>query len=109
MPTFGKAELRNLAKVISSGTFCDKRGGYMDQFRDDFAKALRSRHAISGATAMLLMQAIPGAIGAGARSDRHGRKIGETRSGHESETFSALAYSARRAAMGSRSAARVAG
>lgn len=40
MPTFGKAEIRNLAKVIRSGTFCGKRGGYMDQFRDDFTKAL---------------------------------------------------------------------
>jgi len=66
MPSFGKAEIRNLTKVIQSGTFCDKRGGYMDRFRDDFAKALKAKHAISGATAMLLMQAIPGAIGAGA-------------------------------------------
>lgn len=66
MPKFGKEEIRNLAKVIESGCFCDMRGGYMDEFRGDFAKALEARHSISGATAMLLMQAIPGAIGAGA-------------------------------------------
>ena len=66
MPTFGKAEIRNLAKVAQSGCFCDWRGGYMDRLREDFARALKARHAISGATAMLLMQAIPGAIGAGA-------------------------------------------
>lgn len=64
MPTFGKEEILNLTKVIESGWFCDKRGGFMDQFRDDFAKALDVRHAITGATAMVLMQAIPGAIGA---------------------------------------------
>ena len=66
MPKFGQAEIRNLTKVIQSGGFCDKRGGYMDMFRHDFAKALKAKHAISGATAMLLMQAIPGAIDAGA-------------------------------------------
>ena len=66
MPKFGKAEIRNLKKVIESGCFCDKRGGFMDQFRHDFARDLKARHAITGATAMLLMQAIPGAIGAGA-------------------------------------------
>lgn len=66
MPTYGKAEIRNLTKVIESGCFCDKRGGFMDQFRHDFAKALETKHAISGGAAMLLMHAIPGAIGAGA-------------------------------------------
>ena len=38
----------------------------MDQFREDFAGALGAKHAIAGATAMLLMHAIPGAIDAGA-------------------------------------------
>lgn len=66
MPTFGKAEIRNLTRVIESGWFCDKQGGYMDKFRDDFARTLKAKHAISGATAMVLMQAIPGAIDAGA-------------------------------------------
>ena len=65
MPTFGQAEIRNLTQVIRSGVFCDKRGGFMDQFRHDFARALHAKHAVSGATAMLLMQAIPAAIGAG--------------------------------------------
>lgn len=66
MPRYGKAEIRNLAKVIENGVFCDTRGGFMDRFRKDFATALRAKHAISAATAMLLMQAIPGAIDAGA-------------------------------------------
>jgi dTDP-4-amino-4,6-dideoxygalactose transaminase len=66
MPNFGQEEILNLTKVIESGWFCDKRGGFMDQFREDFAKTLGTKHAITGATAMLLMQAIPGAIGAGA-------------------------------------------
>ncbi len=66
MPNYGKEEIENLTKVIESGWFCDKAGGFMDQFRQDFARALGARHAIAGATAMLLMQAIPGAIGAGA-------------------------------------------
>jgi len=65
MPKFGKAEIRNLTKVVESGCFCDKAGGFMDQFRHDFARALHAKHAITGATAMLLMQAIPAAIGAG--------------------------------------------
>ncbi len=65
MPTFGEAEIRNLTQVIRSGIFCDKQGGFMDQFRHDFAHALHARHCICGATAMLLMQAIPAAIGAG--------------------------------------------
>jgi perosamine synthetase len=66
MPTFGPEEISNLTEVIESGWFCDKAGGFMDQFREDFAKALGVKHAIAGATAMVLMQAIPGAIGAGA-------------------------------------------
>ena len=66
MPVYGKEEILNLTKVIESGWFCDKPGGFMDQFRKDFAEALGARHAITGATAMLLMHAIPGAIGAGA-------------------------------------------
>ena len=41
MPRYGKAEIRNLTKVIESGSFADKRGGFMDKFRTDFAKALR--------------------------------------------------------------------
>jgi len=66
MPRFGQEEIRNLAKVIESGWFCDKRDGFMDKFRQDFAETLGARHAIAGATAMLLMHAIPAAIGAGA-------------------------------------------
>ena len=66
MPRYGKAEIRNLAKVIESGVFCDKRGGFMDRFRSDFARALHAKHALSAGSAMLLMHAIPGAIGAGA-------------------------------------------
>jgi dTDP-4-amino-4,6-dideoxygalactose transaminase len=66
MPEFGEAEIRNLTKVIESGDFCDKRGGFMDQFRADFAEALGAKHALTGGSAMLLMHAIPGAIGAGA-------------------------------------------
>jgi dTDP-4-amino-4,6-dideoxygalactose transaminase len=65
MPIYGQEEIDNLTRVIESGTFCDKPGGFMDQFRDGFAAALGAKHAITGATAMLLMQAIPGAIGAG--------------------------------------------
>ncbi|MDK1032093.1 MAG: DegT/DnrJ/EryC1/StrS family aminotransferase, partial [Planctomycetia bacterium] len=64
MPRYGKEEIRNLTKVIESGVFCDTRGGFMDKFRADFAKALHTKHAICGATAMVLMHAIPGAIGA---------------------------------------------
>lgn len=66
MPTFGRAEISNLTRVIKTGCFCDKRGGFMDQFRHDFAHALQAKHAITGGSAMLLMHAIPGAIGAGA-------------------------------------------
>jgi dTDP-4-amino-4,6-dideoxygalactose transaminase len=66
MPKYGQPEIRNLTKVIKSGCFCDYRGGFMDKFRSDFAKTLHAEHAIAGATAMLLMHAIPPAIGAGA-------------------------------------------
>ena len=66
MPVYGQEEITNLTKVIESGWFCDKPDGFMDQFRGDFAAAMGARHAITGATAMLLMQAIPGAIGTGA-------------------------------------------
>jgi perosamine synthetase len=66
MPRFGKEEIANLTKVIESGNFADKRGGFMDAFRADFSQALGSKHAITGGSAMLLMHAIPGAINAGA-------------------------------------------
>jgi perosamine synthetase len=66
MPQFGSEEIANLAAVVESGIFCDKRGGFMDRFRQEFALALGAKHAIAGGAAMLLMQAIPGAIGAGA-------------------------------------------
>jgi perosamine synthetase len=66
MPQFGKEEIANLTAVIESGVFCDKRGGFMDSFRSEFAQALGAKHAIAGGAAMLLMHAIPGAIGAGA-------------------------------------------
>ena len=41
-------------------------GGFQDQFRSGFAAAQGAKHAITVATAMLLMQAIPGAVGVGA-------------------------------------------
>lgn len=66
MPKFGKAEIRNLTKVIESGVLSDKRGGFMDQLREDFARDLKAKHAITGATAMLLMHVLPAAIDAGA-------------------------------------------
>jgi dTDP-4-amino-4,6-dideoxygalactose transaminase len=66
MPQFGKEEIANLTAVIESGVFCDKRGGFMDRFRSEFAAALGAKHALTGGAAMLLMHAIPGAIGAGA-------------------------------------------
>jgi len=65
MPVYGKQEIRNLIKVIESGNFADKQGGFMDQFRNDFARVLGAKHAIPAATAMLLMQVLPPAIGAG--------------------------------------------
>ncbi|MGQ9683263.1 MAG: DegT/DnrJ/EryC1/StrS family aminotransferase [Anaerolineae bacterium] len=65
MRIYGKEEMNNLAKVLESGVLCDRAGGFMDQFRHDFAAAMGSKHAITAATAMLLMQAIPAAIGAG--------------------------------------------
>lgn len=66
MPVYGQEEIDNLIKVVESGWFCDKPDGFMEQFRHDFAAAMGARHAICGATAMVLMQALPGAIGAGA-------------------------------------------
>ena len=66
MEKYGQQEILNLTKVIESGNFADHSGGFMDQLRHDFATALEAKHAIAGATAMLLMHAIPGAIGAGA-------------------------------------------
>jgi len=66
MPHYGQEEINNLIKVIESGHFCDKSDGFMDQFRNDFSSALNAKHSIAGATAMLLMHAIPGAINAGA-------------------------------------------
>jgi dTDP-4-amino-4,6-dideoxygalactose transaminase len=61
---YGPQEIANLTKVIESGNFADHAGGFMDQLRHDFAAVHNSKYAISAATAMLLMQAIPGAIGA---------------------------------------------
>ena len=63
---YGEEEIQNLTRVVESGWFCDRSGGFMDQFRQDFAKAMGVKHALTGATAMVLMHAIPGAIGAGA-------------------------------------------
>jgi dTDP-4-amino-4,6-dideoxygalactose transaminase len=62
---YGQEEIANLTKVIESGNFADHAGGFMDQLRHDFAKATGAKHAITSATAMLLMHAIPGAINAG--------------------------------------------
>jgi dTDP-4-amino-4,6-dideoxygalactose transaminase len=62
---YGQEEIANLTKVVESGNFADHAGGFMDQLRHDFAKATGAKHAITSATAMLLMQAIPGAINAG--------------------------------------------
>jgi len=66
MPRFGKAEIRNLTRVLQSGYLADRPGGFMDRFRRDFARDLEAKHAITGATAMVLMQAAAAAIGAGA-------------------------------------------
>lgn len=66
MEKYGQQEILNLTKVIESGNFADHSGGFMDQLRHDFAEATGAKHAITAATAMLLMHAIPGAIGAGA-------------------------------------------
>ena len=66
MPKYGAAEIRNLTKVIESGNFADHPGGFIDRFQKDFAKALKAKEAVAGATAMLLMHALPGTIGAGA-------------------------------------------
>jgi len=63
---YGIAEKRLLAKVIDSGNFADHKGGYIRKFEAAFAKALGAEYAVSGATAMVLMHALPGAIGAGA-------------------------------------------
>ena len=63
---FGAEEKRLLAKVVDSGNFADHPGGFIRQFEGAFAKALGAKHAVSGATAMVLMHALPGAIGAGA-------------------------------------------
>jgi dTDP-4-amino-4,6-dideoxygalactose transaminase len=64
MEKYGQEEIANLTKVIESGNFADHAGGFMDQLRKEFAAAMGAKYAISAATAMLLMQAIPGAIGA---------------------------------------------
>jgi perosamine synthetase len=64
MEKYGQEEIMNLTKVIESGNFADHAGGFMDQLRHDFTVATGAKYAISAATAMLLMQAIPGAIGA---------------------------------------------
>jgi dTDP-4-amino-4,6-dideoxygalactose transaminase len=64
--SYGKQEIRNLTKVIESGNFAHYGGGFIDKFEKEFAKDLGAQHAIAGATAMVLMHAIPGAIGAGA-------------------------------------------
>jgi perosamine synthetase len=64
MEKYGQEEITNLTKVIESGNFADHAGGFMDQLRQEFAAATGAKHAITAATAMLLMQAIPGAIGA---------------------------------------------
>ncbi|MCD6416354.1 MAG: hypothetical protein J7M08_06625 [Planctomycetes bacterium] len=48
MPEYGEAEIRNLTEVIESGCFCDKRGGFMDQFRSDFAIATPSSSPTPG-------------------------------------------------------------
>ncbi|MHB9033636.1 MAG: DegT/DnrJ/EryC1/StrS family aminotransferase [Anaerolineae bacterium] len=66
MNKYGQEEIANLTRVIESGNFADHAGGFMDQLRHDYAQATGARHAITAATAMLLMHAIPGAIGAGA-------------------------------------------
>jgi dTDP-4-amino-4,6-dideoxygalactose transaminase len=64
MPTFGKAEINNLVKVIESGNFGDHAGGFMDKYKQAFAEAYGAKHCLTGATAMLLMQILPRAIGA---------------------------------------------
>jgi len=66
MNRYGQEEIENITKVIQGGMLGDHAGGFMDQFREDFAKVTGARHAICAATAMLVMHAIPAAIGAGA-------------------------------------------
>ena len=66
MVKFGREDIENLTKVIESGKLGDHPRGFMDQFKADFCAVTGSKHTILAATAMLLMQAIPGAIGAGA-------------------------------------------
>jgi perosamine synthetase len=66
MNRYGQEEIDNLTKVIQGGMLGDHSGGFMDQFRQDFARVTNAKHAICAATAMLAMHAIPGAIGAGA-------------------------------------------
>lgn len=63
MQKYGQEEIANLTQALESGNFADHAGGFMDQLRQEFAKATGAKHAIAAATAMLLMQAIPGAIG----------------------------------------------
>ncbi|MHC4915789.1 MAG: DegT/DnrJ/EryC1/StrS family aminotransferase [Planctomycetota bacterium] len=64
--TVGQPEIRNLTKVIEGRVFCDHRGGFIDKFRTEFARRHEAKHGIAAASAMLLMHAMPGAIGAGA-------------------------------------------
>jgi len=66
MKRFGREEIENLTKVIEKGELGDHHGGFMDQFKEDFCALTGSKHSVLAATAMLLMHAIPGAIGAGA-------------------------------------------
>ena len=64
--TVGQPEILNLTKVVQSRVFCDHRGGFIDKFRTEFARAHEAKHGIAAGAAMLLMHAMPGAIGAGA-------------------------------------------
>lgn len=66
MQRYGQEEISNLTEVIERGMLGDCAGGFMDRFREDLKKTTGTKHAILGATAMVLMHAIPGAIGAGA-------------------------------------------
>ena len=63
---FGSLEKKYLAQVIDSGVFCDHPDGFIQRFERAFEKKLEARHAVAGATAMVLMHAVTGAIGAGA-------------------------------------------
>ena len=52
MPKYGRTEIRNLAKVIESGRFCDHRGGFTidsDRFCADGSRPDNEKRPVSDA------------------------------------------------------------